>query len=50
MQGNIEYTDITAKEFADKMNSYKANLNKLFAESKTLETEIKKQLEGLEYN
>ena len=46
----IEYTDITAKEFADKMNSYKANLNKLFAESKTLETEIKKQLEGLEYN
>ncbi len=46
----IEYTDITAKEFTDKMNSYKSNLNKLFAESKTLETEIKKQLEGLEYN
>jgi type I restriction enzyme M protein len=45
----IEYTDITPEEFATKMESYKANLNKLFAESKLLEAEIQKQLGGLRY-
>lgn len=45
----IEYTDITHDEFEAKMNSFKTNLDKLFAESKTLEVEIKKQLEGLKY-
>lgn len=45
----IEYNDITALEFASKMNSFKTNLNNLFAESHTLEEEIKKQLGGLYY-
>ena len=45
----IEYTDITPKEFTDKMNQHKTTLKQLFAESKTLEMEIQKQLEGLEY-
>ncbi|MCE1198069.1 MAG: type I restriction-modification system subunit M [Marinilabiliales bacterium] len=45
----IEYTDITPEEFTAKMNSYKANLNKLFAESKVLETEISNQLGGVRY-
>lgn len=43
----IEYVDITPKEFAKKMESYKSNLNSLFAESKKLEKEIQKQLEVL---
>jgi len=45
----IEYTDITPSEFEAKMNGFKTNLSTLFAESKTLETEIQKQLEGLKY-
>ena len=45
----IEYTDITSTEFAEKMSGYKTNLNILFGESKELELEIKKQLEGLKY-
>jgi len=45
----IEYTDITPKEFAAKMNGFKSNLKNLFAESKGLEAEIQKQLEGLMY-
>jgi type I restriction enzyme M protein len=45
----IEYTDITQEEFADKMEGFKANLDSLFAESKTLEKEIQKQLNGLCY-
>ena len=45
----IEYTDITAEEFKTKMDGFKGNLNKLFAESKSLETEIQTQLEGLKY-
>jgi type I restriction enzyme M protein len=45
----IEYTDITPKEFADKMEGFKSNLDALFAESKTLEKEIQKQLNGLKY-
>jgi type I restriction enzyme M protein len=43
----IEYTDITPAEFATKMNSFKTNFDSLFAESKTLEKEIQKQLNGL---
>lgn len=43
----IEYVDITHQEFEAKMSGYKANLSKLFAESKELEMEIQKQLEGL---
>ena len=45
----IEYTDITPAEFATKMNVFKTNLDSLFAESKTLEKEIQKQLNGLKY-
>lgn len=45
----IEYTDITPEEFTTKMNGFKANLKNLFAESKDLETDIQKQLEGLTY-
>lgn len=45
----IEYTDITTEEFAAKMNGYKSNLKKLFADSKELETEIQSRLEGLKY-
>ncbi len=45
----IEYTDITPAEFESKMNGFKINLDNLFAESKTLEKEIQKQLNGLNY-
>ena len=45
----IEYTDITSKEFAAKMEGFKANLDAFFAESKSLEKEIQKQLNGLKY-
>ena len=45
----IEYTDITPKEFEQKMTVYRKNLEKLFGESKELEREIKKQLAGLRY-
>lgn len=45
----IEYTDLTPKQFADKMDGFKQNLDSLFAESKELEKEIKKQLGGLKY-
>ena len=45
----IEYTDITPAEFDAKMNGFKANLDGLFADSKSLEKEIQKQLNGLKY-
>jgi type I restriction enzyme M protein len=45
----IEYTDITPKEFETKMNGFKTNLDSLFDESKSLEKEIQKQLNGLKY-
>ncbi|KGO87886.1 HsdM family class I SAM-dependent methyltransferase [Flavobacterium suncheonense] len=45
----IEYTDITPEEFADKMKSFESNLANLFADSKTLETEIQNNLKGLKY-
>ena len=45
----IEYVDITAEEFAEKMSTYANTLNSLFAESHQLEKEIKKQLGGLRY-
>jgi type I restriction enzyme M protein len=45
----IEYTDITPAEFETKMNGFKADLDSLFAESKTLEKEIQKQLNELKY-
>jgi type I restriction enzyme M protein len=45
----IEYADISPTDFEAKMNSFKTNLNNLFAESKTLEKEIQTQLNGLKY-
>ena len=45
----IEYNDISADEFKAKMDGYKKNLEALFADSKILEEEIKKQLGGLKY-
>jgi type I restriction enzyme M protein len=45
----VEYTDITPEEFEEKMDGYKANLDKLFKESRNLEKEIRKQLAGLKY-
>lgn len=45
----IEYTDITPAEFEIKMEGFKNNLDRLFAESGSLETEIKNQLSGLKY-
>jgi type I restriction enzyme M protein len=45
----IEYADITPSEFEAKMNGFKTNLDSLFAESKALEKEIQKQLNGLKY-
>jgi type I restriction enzyme M protein len=41
--------DITPEEFQTKMKTFTGNLDSLFAESKTLEVEIKKQLAGLRY-
>lgn len=46
----IEYVDITAKEFAKKMNGYQNNLQDYFTEGRKLEKEILKQLEGLRYD
>ncbi len=45
----IEYTDITPKEFAVKIEGFKTNLDSLFDESKNLEKEIQKQLKSLKY-
>ena len=45
----IEYTDITPKEFEDKMKTFETNLSELFKESKTLEMEIQNNLKGLRY-
>ena len=48
--GNTDLiSDISPAEFEAKMNGFKANLDNLFAESRDLEAEIKKQLGGLVY-
>jgi len=41
--------NITHDEFEAKMKGFEDNLNKLFAEGKTLETEIQNNLKGLGY-
>lgn len=46
----IEYVDITAEEFAAKMNNFETNLESLFAESKKLEKEIQSNLKGLRFD
>ncbi len=45
----IEYVDITAEEFADKMQEHKAKLGEMFAEGERLNGEIQKQLDSLKY-
>ena len=45
----IEFVELTPEEFEEKMNLYKANLSALFTEGKTLEDEIKIQLEDIKY-
>lgn len=45
----IEYTDITPEEFATKMQTFENNLQKLFAESKTLEIQVQENLKKLNY-
>jgi len=45
----IEYSDLTPAQFAEKMQGFGDNLDKLFKESAGLEKEIKKQLAGLRY-
>jgi type I restriction enzyme M protein len=45
----IEYIDITHEEFEEKMKRFNNNLDSLFAESRKLEAETKKQLVGLKY-
>lgn len=45
----IEYTNLTPKQFAAKMQGFTSNLDKLFKESAGLEKDIKKQLAGLRY-
>jgi len=45
----IEYVDITAEEFKEKMSGFKRELKGLFVESKALESEILEQLESLRF-
>ncbi|MGY0588192.1 MAG: HsdM family class I SAM-dependent methyltransferase [Paraglaciecola chathamensis] len=45
----IEYVDITPEQFVEKMQVFTSSLDSLFAQSRELETEIKKQLAGLKY-
>jgi len=45
----IEYVDITAEEFAEKMQGFETRLAALFTEGTTLDQEIQKQLKGLKY-
>ncbi len=45
----IQYSEITATQFSEKLQNFSDNLNILFNESANLEEEIKKQLTGLKY-
>ena len=46
----IDYVDITADEFNQRMSDYKSKLIEMFKESHRLEVEIMKQLESLNFN
>lgn len=46
---NIDYVDITAKEFTEKMNGFESRLQSLFGEGNTLDQKIQEQLKGLKY-
>lgn len=45
----IEYVDISAKEFVEKMNGYQQNLQQYFKEGADLEKQILEQLKSLRY-
>lgn len=45
----IEYVELTQDEFNQKMATYIANLDKYFSEGKSLESDIRERLGGLEY-
>ncbi len=45
----IDYVDITAEEFAEKMIGFESRLGELFAEGNRLDKEIQKQLKGMRY-
>ena len=45
----IEYLDITQEEFEEKIQGFTRNLDSLMSQSREFETEIKKQLAGLDY-
>ncbi|QOR10409.1 SAM-dependent DNA methyltransferase [Haemophilus parainfluenzae] len=46
----IDYVDISAEEFEQKMAGFSADLDKLFAESAELEKEIKEKLKSLRFS
>ena len=46
----IDYVDITADEFNQRMLDYKSKLTEMFKESHRLEVEIMKQLDSLNFN
>ena len=45
----IEYVNITAKEFVEKMDDFQNRLQNLFVEGSALDQEIQQQLNGLRY-
>jgi type I restriction enzyme M protein len=45
----IEYVDITAEEFAEKMDGFQNRLQNLFADGNALDQEIQEQLKSLRY-
>ncbi len=45
----IGYMDITKEQFEEKVHGYSQNLEGLFSQSRKLETKIKKQLDGLDF-
>lgn len=46
----IEYVDITAEEFSDKLSDFESTLDSLFTQSKALEKQIKNNLGNLKYD
>lgn len=46
----IDYVDITAEEFAQRMTDYKTKLTDMFKESHDLEAKIMEQLDSLNFN
>ena len=45
----IEYTDITQKQFEERLSGYEKNLSKLFLDSKKLEKDVQAGIKGLKY-